>query len=134
MRWAQRGGGGCAPSGWWNGNSGRIARVLTARTMCRVGKWGWTERGLMWRGLGEWGQPLRTALHTIIISLQDRFCELDTLSLVIWMALRALMPAERVFEDEKSDGSDENSIKRKISLKKTDRTNLIATQTSFETN
>ena len=41
------------------------------------------------------------------------------------------MPAGRylfiVFEDEKSKASDEKSVKQKIALKKTDRTNIIAT-------
>ena len=46
-----------------------------------------------------------------------------------------LMPAGRyfypVFEDEKSKASDEKSLKRKISLEKTDRTYVFPT-TSFE--
>ena len=32
-----------------------------------------------------------------------------------------------VFKDEKSNGSDEKSVKRKIALKKTNRINIIAT-------
>ena len=48
------------------------------------------------------------------------------------MLLEHLIPAGRylfipVFEDEKSNASDENLVKRKIALKKTDRTSIIAT-------
>ena len=47
-------------------------------------------------------------------------------------ALRALnarwaLPVYPVFKDEKSKASDEKSVKRKIAKKKTDRTNIIAT-------
>ena len=48
-----------------------------------------------------------------------------------WKVLRALnarraLPVYPVFEDEKSKASDEKSVKRKIALKKSDRTNIIA--------
>ena len=47
-------------------------------------------------------------------------------------ALRALsarwaLPDYPVFEDENSKASDEKSVKRKLALKKTDRTDIIAT-------
>ena len=67
------------------------------------------------------GQPIRTALHTISMSpcLQNSFCESYTWRLVSWKALRELnahwaLPVYLVFEDENSNGSDENSLKRKI--------------------
>ena len=37
------------------------------------------------------------------------------------------LPVYPVFKDEKPNGSRENSVKRKIALKKTNRTNIIAT-------
>ena len=40
--------------------------------------------------------------------------------------VRWALPVYPVFKDEKSNGSDEKSVKRKIALKKTDRTNIIA--------
>ena len=54
-----------------------------------------------------------------------------------WKVLRALnarwaLPIYPVFEDEKSKASDEKSVKRKIALKKTDRTNIIATNFVWE--
>ena len=54
-----------------------------------------------------------------------------------WGALRALNarlapPVYPVFEDEKSKTSDEKPAKRKIALKKTDRTKLIATNFVWE--
>ena len=79
----------------------------------------------------EEGQFLRTALHTISISLQNSFCELHTWRLVSCKALRELnarwaLPVYPVFE-EKSKASDEKSVKRKIAYKKSKRTNIIAT-------
>ena len=58
------------------------------------------------------GQALRSALHTINISLQNSFCESHTWRLVSWKALRELnalwaLPVYPVFE-EKSNGSEEN--------------------------
>ena len=52
-------------------------------------------------------------------------------------ALRALkfrraLPVYPVVEDKISNGKDEKSVKRKVALKKTDRTNIIVT--SFESN
>ena len=87
-----------------------------------------------------------TALHTISISLQNSFCELHTWRLVSWKALRALnaqraLTVYAVFEDKKSTGSDQKSVKRKIALEKSDRTNIAKNfvweqfkQTSFESN
>ena len=54
-----------------------------------------------------------------------------------WKALRALnthlaLPVYPVFEDEKSKASDEISVKRKIALKKTDSTNIIAANFVWE--
>ena len=54
-----------------------------------------------------------------------------------WKVLRALsarwtLPVYPVFEDERSKASDEKSVKRKIALKKTDRTNIIATNFVWE--
>ena len=54
-----------------------------------------------------------------------------------WKAPRALnarwvLPVYPVFEDEKSKASDEKSVKRKIALKKTDKTNIIATNFVWE--
>ena len=40
---------------------------------------------------------------------------------------RGALPVYPVFEDKKSKASDEKSVKRKIAQKKTDRTNIIAT-------
>ena len=64
---------------------------------------------------------LGTSLH--VISLQNSLCESYTWRLVSWKALRELnahcsLPVYPVFEDEKSNGSDEKSVKRKIALKK----------------
>ena len=60
--------------------------------------WGWgvEVRGGLMGCCGGGGQTLRTALHSIGISLQNR--------------------RYPVFEDEKSNGSDEKSVKRKIAL------------------
>ena len=54
-----------------------------------------------------------------------------------WKALRALNarwppPVYPVFEDENSNGSDEKLVKRKIAYKKTDRTNITATNFVWE--
>ena len=51
---------------------------------------------------------------------QNSFCESHTWRLVSWKALRELNArwALRVFEDEKSNGLDEKSVKRKIAQKK----------------
>ena len=53
------------------------------------------------------------------ISLHNRFCESHTLKLVSWKALRKLnalcaLRVYPVFEDEKSNGPDEKSVKWKI--------------------
>ena len=70
-------------------------------------------RGLMGR------HPLGTALHTINISIQHSFCESHTWRLVSRKNLRQLnscwaLPVYPIFEDEKSNGSEEKSVKRKI--------------------
>ena len=54
-----------------------------------------------------------------------------------WKALRALnarwaLPVYPVFVDEKSKASHEKSVKQKIALKKTNRTNIIATNFVWE--
>ena len=76
--------------------------------------------------------PTRTALHTISIGLQNSFCESHKWRPVSWKAPRALnarwaVPVYLVFEDENSNESNEKSVKQKIALKKTNRTNIIAT-------
>ena len=104
--------------------------ALTAWMMCTGGDWGGGDKV---RGGWCWGvQPPWTALHAISIRLQNSFCESHTWRLVSWKALRALnarwaQPVYPIFEDEKSNGSDEKSVKQKIAFKKTDRTNIIAT-------
>ena len=84
----------------------------------------------VWGGGG--GQALRTALQTISISLQNSFCESHTLRLVSWKALRELhdhcaLSVYPIFEDEKSNGSDEKIGQVKNRIKNTNRTNIIAT-------
>ena len=54
-----------------------------------------------------------------------------------WKALRALnarwaLPVYPVFEDEKSKASDKKSVKRKMTWKKTDRTNIVAANFFWE--
>ena len=66
--------------------------------------------------------PLKTALHTISISLQNSFCESHTWRLVSWKTLRALnahwaLPVYPVFEDKKSNVSDENRSSEKLHRK-----------------
>ena len=72
--------------------------------------WGWG--GVNWEGLiggggvGKLGQLLRTALHTISISLQNSYCESHNWRLGSWKSLRALqtywaLPVYPVFEDKK---------------------------------
>ena len=58
----------------------------------------------------QWGcvQLLRTALHTISISLQNSLKALRALY------ARWVLPVYPVFEDEKSKASHEKSVKRKI--------------------
>ena len=101
--------------------------------MSAAGK-GWTGEGVMWLGGGGganvggggWGvvggQPLRTALHTISISLQNSFCESHTWRLVRRKALREVnarwaLPVYPVFEDETANVSDKTSFLRIIALK-----------------
>ena len=67
---------------------------------------------------GLWCQPLRTALHTIIISPKNSFCESHTWRLVSSKALGELnayweLPLYTVSEDEKSKKSYQKSVKRK---------------------
>ena len=56
-------------------------KVLLRHKLC-AGVWiRGVREGLMWAGglrAGGGGQPLRKALHTIIISLQNSFCESHT--------------------------------------------------------
>ena len=107
-------------------------RLFSDRWICcsqREGGWWAGEWG--GRGWGQqWGclQPLRTALHTISISLQNSLS---------WKALRPLnarwaIPVYPVFEDEKLKALVKKSIKRKIALKKTDRSNIILTNFCWE--
>ena len=44
-----------------------------------------------------------------------------------WVHRGLISWGNTVFEDEKPKASDEKSVKRKIALKKTNRTNIIAT-------
>ena len=65
------------------------------------------------------------------LSHQNSFGESYSQSIVRLRALRELnafrsLSVYPVFEDEKSNGSDEKSVKRKIALKKTQRTNIMA--------
>ena len=73
-------------------------------------------------------QPLRTALHTIIVSLQNSFCELHIWGLVSSKALRAMnahwaLPVHPVFVGQRTNGSE--NIGQKNS-KKAGRTNITA--------
>ena len=92
-------------------------RALTARTMCSSEDWGGENSGgVLW---GRGSTSTDRALHTISISLQISFSESHTWRLVSWKALRALnahwaLTLDLVFEDEKSNGWDEKSVKRKI--------------------
>ena len=66
---------------------------------------------------------LRTALHTMKLSPRNSFGEPHSLNILRLMALRELnalraLPVYPVFEDEKSNGTKEKSVKRKIALKK----------------
>ena len=79
-------------------------------------------------------QPLRTALHTKRISLQNNFCESQTWRLEGWKVLSKLkaywaLPTYPIFEDEKSNGLDKKLVKQKIVL---NRTNIIATNCFWE--
>ena len=84
------------------------------------GWWGCTNVG---GDVGGGGQPLRTALHTISISLQNSFCESHTWRLVSLKALRApnacwALSVYPVLEDRKSNGPDKKSVKRKFAYKR----------------
>ena len=59
-------------------------------------------------------QPLRTALHTISISLQKFETELKGSKSTHLMPAGRTLPVYPVVEDEKSKASDEKSVKRKI--------------------
>ena len=80
----------------------------------------------------QWGclQPLWTALHTIIISLQNRETEQS------WKALRALNARWDLpvipFLRTKSKKRQTKNWSREKSYKKTDRTNIIATNFVWE--
>ena len=117
----ERSGGGCSNGGglgfMWSHFYG----------MNDVERWGlgggWSERrdvGQEWKGC----QTLRTALHTMSLHLQCSFYETHTWTLVSWNALGELnaplaLPIYPVFEDEKSNGSDGQSVKQKNCTKKT---------------
>ena len=78
------------------------------------------------------GKPIRTAFHTISI-LANSFCESYTWRLVSWKALKrtwcplcaTYLP---VYEDGKSNESDEKSVRRIIASNKAKRTDTIATK------
>ena len=64
-----------------------------------------------------------TALHTKKLSPQNSFAEIHSYSIVRLMALRDFnalrpLPVYPVFEDKKSNGSDENYVLRKIAYKR----------------
>ena len=108
------GGGGVGASGGGGGGTNGLSDMQG---------WGFGEGGVKWEGTDVGGLPLRTALHTISMSLQNSFWKSHNWRLVSWKALRALnarrrLPVYPVFEDEKSKASDERSVKQKIALKK----------------
>ena len=83
-------------------------------------------------GGADGGQLLRTALHTV----SKTVCKSHTWKLASWKALRDLnarrtLPIYPVSEDEKSNWSDEKSVKWKVA-EKTNKTNIIATNFLWE--
>ena len=122
---------------WW-GIRGRAVFGCTGGDQC-----GGEIRGGMisgeggGRGLWWEGHSLGTTLHTIIISLQNSFCESHTWRLVSWKALRALtsrwaLPVYPISEDKKSNLPDEKLVEREIALNQTNRTNIVATNFEWE--
>ena len=110
------------------------APALTAWAMCRGGDW---DEGVKWEG--GWcggGVNLQEPPFTPWVCLQSNFCESHTWRLVSWKALRALNALGATclsrFWGRKANGSDEKTVKQKVALKKTDRTNIIAANFVWE--
>ena len=101
-----KGGGHWGWGQWWEG----IFSYTGPLRSQRCAGWG---LGVADLGSGMGWQFLRSALHTIRISLQNNFCDSHNWRKMCWTALRCInilwaLSLYPVSEDEKSNGSDKN--------------------------
>ena len=107
---------GRGPGGWggWAAPGADWVETVGWGATARLGDGGDMEGGQQWGCL----QPLRTALHTVSVSLPKQFELKQSSQAVRALNARWALPVYPVFEDEKSKASDEKLVKRKIALKR----------------